>query len=114
MPLSIPLGLILGKIYKFISPKHIDNSPRCMVLWLVMNKEVQAKIAILEQKGWTLTNIGRALELKSGTIESWKAGKRSPANPQPVLASLSQLEKVKRIPKKKIYSKKRGGKLNGQ
>lgn len=67
---------------------------------------MQAKIDVLEQKGWTLINIARALGLKAVTIESWKAGIRSPANLQPVLASLNQLAKQKRIPKKKRYVNK--------
>lgn len=72
-----------------------------------MNKEVQAKIAILEQKGWTLANIGRALGLKPVTIESWKAGSRSPANLQLVIDKLTELAKKNRIPPKKIYQKGR-------
>jgi len=105
MPLSIPLGLILRKIYENISPKHIDNSLRCMVLWWVMDDNVQAKLAELKEKGWTLANIARVLELSPVTVESWNSGTRSPANPKSVLESLDQLLKRKRIPKKKIYTK---------
>lgn len=76
-----------------------------MILSKVVNKEVQAKIAILEQKGWTLANIGRALGLKPVTIESWKAGSRSPSSLQLVLTKLSELEKRNRIPPKKTYTK---------
>jgi len=76
-----------------------------VVIYKIMNKEAQAKIAILEQKGWTLANIGRALGLKPVTIESWKAGSRSPSNLQLVLASLDRLGKKNRIPPKKIYQK---------
>lgn len=70
-----------------------------------MNKEVQTKIAILEDKGWTLINIARALGLKAITIESWKLGSRSPANLQLVIEKLAELEKRKRIPPKKVYNK---------
>ena len=76
-----------------------------MVIYKAMNKEVQTKIAILEQKGWTLANIGRALGLKSVTIESWKTGGRSPSSLQLVLTKLSELERKNRIPSKKVYAK---------
>ena len=75
-----------------------------------MNKEVQAKIAILEQKGWTLINIGRALGLKAVTIESWKSGSRSPANLQLVVAKLTELKKKNHIPPKKVYQQGARGK----
>jgi len=68
-----------------------------------MNKEVQAKIAVLEQKGWTLINIGRELGLQAVTIESWKAGTRSPASSKLVLDKLTELEKRTRIPPQKVY-----------
>jgi len=68
-----------------------------------MNETVQAKLAELKEKGWTLASISRELELSSVTVESWNTGIRSPANPKSVLESLNQLLKRKRIPKKKIY-----------
>jgi len=104
MALSIPLGLILRKISINYWLKPIDNSLRCMVLWWVMDDNVQPKLAELQEKGWTLANIARALELSPVTVESWNAGIRSPANLKPVLASLDKLAQIKRIPKKKIYS----------
>ncbi len=70
-----------------------------------MNNEVQAKLSELQQKGWTLANIARALGQATVTVESWKAGARSPANLHPVLASLDRLLKRKRIPKQKVYAK---------
>jgi len=42
-------------------------------------------------------------------LESWNQNKRSPANLQSVLNSLDKIAKIKRIPKKKTYSK---GKYN--
>jgi transcriptional regulator with XRE-family HTH domain len=68
-----------------------------------MNETVQAKLAELKEKGWTLASIAREIELSSVTVESWNTGIRSPANPKSVLESLDQLLKRKRIPKKKIY-----------
>jgi transcriptional regulator with XRE-family HTH domain len=82
----------------------IDNSIHRVVDYKLMN-DVQAKIAILKEKGWTLANIGRALGQSPVTVEAWKAGTRSPANLQSVLASLEKLAKRKRIPPKKNYSK---------
>lgn len=76
-----------------------------MINYLRMNEKVRTKLASLQQKGWTLANIGRALGQSPVTIEAWKAGTRSPANLQSVLASLDKVAKIKRIPKKKIYSK---------
>jgi transcriptional regulator with XRE-family HTH domain len=70
-----------------------------------MNENVQTKLAELQEKGWTLASIARELGQATVTVESWKAGKRSPANLQPVLESLNRLIKVKRIPPKKIYAK---------
>ena len=67
------------------------------------NVEVQAKLAELIQKGWTLANIAREIGQAKGTVESWNQGTRSPANLQSVLTSLDILTKKKRIPPKKIY-----------
>ena len=105
MVLSIPLGLISRKKYEFILSKHIDNSLRCMVLCIVMDENVQARLVELQEKGWTLANIARELGQAIVTVESWKAGTRSPANLKSVLESLDRLIKVKRIPPKKIYAK---------
>lgn len=106
IPLSIPLGLILGKIVDNLWITHIDNGlHRVVLLYIMANAEVQAKLVELKEKGWTFASIGRALDLSSVTIEAWNAGTRSPANPQPVLDSLDRLLERKRIPKKKIYAK---------
>jgi transcriptional regulator with XRE-family HTH domain len=69
------------------------------------NDEVQAKLNELRQKGWTLASIAREIGQAIRTVESWNQGKRSPANLQSVLASLDRLDRIKRIPKKKIYTK---------
>jgi len=104
--LSIPLGLILRKIYENNTVKPIDNSLRCMVLCHIMaDEDVQAKLIELREKGWTLANIARALELSPVTVESWNTGIRSPANLKSVLESLDRLTKVKRVPPRKIYAK---------
>jgi transcriptional regulator with XRE-family HTH domain len=76
-----------------------------LLLYIVEDKDVQAKLAELREKGWTLANIARALELSPVTVESWNSGIRSPANTKSVLESLDRLAKIKRIPPKKIYRK---------
>ena len=76
-----------------------------MVLYRIMNENVQAKLSELQEKGWTLASIARELGQATVTVESWKAGKRSPANLQAVLVLLELLLKRKRIPKKKLYTK---------
>jgi len=75
-----------------------------VLLYIVEDKNVQAKLAELKEKGWTLASIARALELSPVTVESWNSGTRSPANPKSVLESLDRLIKRRRIPKKKIYT----------
>ena len=70
-----------------------------------MNEIVQAKLAELQGKGWTLANIARELKQATVTVESWKSGKRSPANLQSVLVLLDRLATRKRIPKKRRYNK---------
>jgi len=102
--LSIPLAIIIINIHKNIFLLHIDNGTRCVVEYnRVNNDKVQSKLAELQQKGWTLANIARAIGQAKGTVESWNQGKRSPANLQSVLASLDKLDRIRRIPKKKIY-----------
>lgn len=76
-----------------------------------MNKEVQNKLAELQDKGWTLASIARELEQSPVTIEAWKAGIRSPANPKLVLDFLDRLSERKRIPKKKLYKNSREKKI---
>jgi hypothetical protein len=104
--LSILFGGILMNFLKIVFLNHIDNATHCVVYsHQVNNDEVQAKLAELQQKGWTLANIARRIGQAKRTVESWNQGQRSPANLQSVLASLDKLDKVKRIPKKKIYIK---------
>jgi hypothetical protein len=104
MSLSILFRRILKKILENISLTLIDNNIRCMVECQQMNNnEIQAKLAELQQKGWTLASISREIGQAIRTVESWNQGTRSPANLHPVLASLDGLLNRKRIPKKKQY-----------
>ena len=65
--------------------------------------DIQAKLAELKERGWTLTAIADELEISHNAVEKWKAGDRYPRNAKAVLIVLDQLSKRKRIPKKKRY-----------
>ena len=73
--------------------------------FMVEKNQVQLKLALLQEKGWTLAALADALEQKVNTLEKWKAGDRYPANAKAVLTLLGLLEKRKRIPKKRRYAK---------
>ena len=66
---------------------------------------IQIKLAILQEKGWTLAALADELEQKVNTLEKWKAGDRNPANGKSVLEMLERVNKRKRIPKKRRYAK---------
>ena len=68
----------------------------------IMN-EVQAKIAELQEKGWTLAALADELSVTVNAVEKWKAGDRQPNNKRAVLTLLDQIAKRKRIPKKRRY-----------
>jgi transcriptional regulator with XRE-family HTH domain len=72
---------------------------------IIMNNDIQNKLNELKLKGWTLASIARALGQSHRTVESWNQGIRSPANLKPVIGSLDKLSQIKRIPKKKVYTK---------
>jgi transcriptional regulator with XRE-family HTH domain len=76
-----------------------------MVSCAEMNEIVQAKIAELQDKGWTLAALADELEVTTNAIEKWKSGDRNPSNTKAVLALLDQLVRRKRIPKMKRYTK---------
>jgi len=109
VPLSIVLGLVLGKIVHKMWINPIDNSIRCVLIYSVLSdlNVVQSLIAQLEEKGWTVVAIADADELRvhRNTIGMWKAGTRYPRPDQPVLDALNHMLKRNRIPKKKRYAK---------
>jgi transcriptional regulator with XRE-family HTH domain len=65
--------------------------------------EIQARIANLEAKGWTLAALADELEVTPNAVEKWKAGDRNPNNEKSLLIMLDQLMRRKRIPKKRRY-----------
>ena len=70
-----------------------------------MSNDIQNKLNELKLKGWTLASIARELGQSHRTVESWNQGLRNPANLKPVLDSLDNLSKRKRIPKGKLYKR---------
>jgi transcriptional regulator with XRE-family HTH domain len=67
--------------------------------------DVQARIAQLQEKGWTLAALADELGVTPNAMEKWKAGDRYPHLEKPVLDALDRLAKLRRIPKKKRYAK---------
>ncbi len=100
MALSIVFMSILPDFIKL----PIDKSICCMLLYLIMN-EIQAKIAQLQEKGWTLAAIADKLEVTSDTVENWRANRRNATNAKGMLVILDELLKQKRIPKQRRYAK---------
>lgn len=72
----------------------------------IMNT-VQEKIAELQGKGWTLAAIADELDVTVNAVEKWKAGDRQPSNAKAIFMLLNQLNRRKRIPKKRRYVDKR-------
>jgi len=70
-----------------------------------MNEIVRAKIAQLEDKGWTLAALADELDVTTNAVEKWKSGDRNPNNTKAVIMLLDKLIKRKRIPKKRRYQK---------
>lgn len=66
---------------------------------------IQSALATLQEKKWTLAALADELGQKVNTLEKWKAGDRNPANEKSVLMMLAKLEKRKRPPKGKRYTK---------
>lgn len=65
--------------------------------------DVQSRIAMLQEKGWTLAAIADEADVTVNTIEKWKAGDHTPNKATLVL--LDQLLTRKRIPPKRRYQK---------
>ena len=78
---------------------------------LAMN-EVQARLAGLRAKGWTIAAIASEVGLTVNAVEKWKAGSRQPG--KPTIMVLDTLLNRKRIPKKRRYSKSQQGTGNAE
>ena len=80
----------------------IDTTIQRMVLSRQMN-DVQAKIAELQAKRWTLAAIADEIGVKPNAVEKWKAGTRYPRPDKPIIDALARVVKRKRIPKMRRY-----------
>ena len=69
--------------------------------------EVQGRLAVLQDKGWTLAAIADELGVTSNAVEKWKSGQRHPSNVRTVVAFLDALASRKRVPKKRRYTSPR-------
>jgi hypothetical protein len=69
--------------------------------------EIQQMIEELEKRGWTLAAIARELEVSWKTVYRWKDESRLPHHPKLVALGLERLLQRRRIPKRKMYERKR-------
>ena len=92
----------------YFSSFYIDSCIIFMLLFLKMDetrKPIQIKLALLQEKGWTLAALADELGQTVNTLDKWKAGQRNPANEKAVFAMLDKIETIKRIPKQRRYVK---------
>lgn len=68
--------------------------------------DIQTKIAELQERGWTLAALADELGVTPNAVEKWKAGDRYPNNSKAILLLFDQLNKRKRIPKKRRHKAK--------
>jgi transcriptional regulator with XRE-family HTH domain len=68
---------------------------------------IQVKLMGLQQRGWSLAALADELRMTVNTIEKWKAGSSKPRYRTKIYNLLDQIEKRKRIPKKRRYAKGR-------
>jgi hypothetical protein len=95
----LSIGLV-----KIFSVFFIDKRTHCVIKLIIVN-EIQARIAQLEAKKWTLVAIADELKAHRNTVGMWKAGTRYPPLDKPILDALDRLLQQKRIPKMKRYAK---------
>ena len=67
--------------------------------------EIQTKIAILQQRGWTIAALADELGVSRDAVDKWMAGDRHPTNAKGIIAMLDQITRRKRVPKKRRYAK---------
>ena len=70
--------------------------------------EIQARLADLRAKGWTIAAIADELEVTRNAVEKWQAGDRNPPHRKSILEHLERLLQRQRIPKQRRYAKGRG------
>ena len=67
--------------------------------------DIQEKIAQLQEKRWTVAALADELGQARVTLDKWRTGERYPANAKAILAMLDRVAKIKRIPKRRRYTK---------
>ena len=67
--------------------------------------EVQERIRLLREKGWTLAALADELGVTRRGIAGWQSGERYPENVKGVLVLMDAVMERKRIPKKRRYAK---------
>jgi transcriptional regulator with XRE-family HTH domain len=102
MGLSIVFGVKSEKISENICVIPIDNAVPSMLPYWQMD-DVQSLLAKLIAKGWTKASIADRLGVTTNAVEKWQAGDRNISQSRLIL--LRQLLPVKRIPKKRRYTK---------
>lgn len=68
--------------------------------------DIQAEIAELEAKKWTLAALADELGITPNAVEKWKAGDRYPTNAKAVLVLMNEINKTKQPPKQRRYGKR--------
>ena len=69
------------------------------------NNYIQKKLSELLEKGWTKASIADEIGVAHVTVEKWCSGERHARLEKPIMHSLDQLFRRKRIPPKKRYAK---------
>ena len=68
--------------------------------------DVQLRLRELQQRGWTVPAIARAIGMSTSAVEKWLAGERTPRAQKLLTAALDDLLRRKRIPKRRTYQPK--------
>ncbi|MBI2170660.1 MAG: helix-turn-helix domain-containing protein [Chloroflexi bacterium] len=66
--------------------------------------DVQQRLAVLQEKGWTLAAIADELGLTPNAVQKWKSGDRQRVS-KATLEALNRLQRRQRIPKQRRYAK---------
>ena len=68
--------------------------------------DVQRQLLALQERGWTVPAIARAIGMSASAVEKWLAGERKPRAQKLLTAALADLLRRKRIPKRRTYQPK--------
>jgi hypothetical protein len=84
------------------------NIEKAYPVWYCLYEmnDIQAKIAELEAKKWTLAALADEMGVTPNAVEKWKAGDRYPTNVKAVLILMDEISKTKQAPKQRRYGKR--------